>query len=243
MGKSAQSARNRPSPDLHATQGSPQGARGQRVPATATVGGLRGLSAPFKTGRELRMQESHRKDLASHPDPESCVGGRETAGEALTGAHAGQPLSCEISYSGVPTPLSQAEGHTEGGATGKPSEDPAQSKTLRMRGNSLHGKREIPRVPTGHVPLGRSGKAINRTLGMYACGKSDDCVVPEKPPNKSESQPLAEAVEGRRSTKGNMVSKAASRTQRRTDVSIAPHRVRGVACRTTAITRGKSRVR
>jgi hypothetical protein len=37
------------------------------------------------------MKESHRKDPASHPDPESCVEGREATGEALTGAHAGQP--------------------------------------------------------------------------------------------------------------------------------------------------------
>ena len=42
------------------------------------------------------MKESYGKDLASHPDPESCDGGRQGAGEALTGAHAGQPLSCEI---------------------------------------------------------------------------------------------------------------------------------------------------
>ena len=47
------------------------------------------------------MEESHRKDLASHPDPESCTGGhRKDAGEALTGAHAGQPLSCEINQLG-----------------------------------------------------------------------------------------------------------------------------------------------
>ena len=36
------------------------------------------------------MRESYGKDPASHPDPESCVGGRKDAGEALTGAHAGQ---------------------------------------------------------------------------------------------------------------------------------------------------------
>ena len=50
------------------------------------------------------MQESHGKGLASHPDPESCVDGRKAGGEALTGAHAGQPSSCEIMQSGVPTP-------------------------------------------------------------------------------------------------------------------------------------------
>jgi hypothetical protein len=43
------------------------------------------------------MKESHRKGLANHPDPESCGGSRKTVIEALTGAHAGQPLSCEIS--------------------------------------------------------------------------------------------------------------------------------------------------
>ena len=95
------------------------------------------------------MQESHGKGPASHPDPESCVDGRKAGGEALTGAHAGQPSSCEIIHSGVPTPLSEAEGHTEGGVSGQPSADPAQSKTLRMRGNSLHGNREIP-VPSIH---------------------------------------------------------------------------------------------
>jgi hypothetical protein len=43
------------------------------------------------------MQESHRKDLANHPDPESCVvRGRKATIEALTGAHAGRVLSCEI---------------------------------------------------------------------------------------------------------------------------------------------------
>ena len=36
------------------------------------------------------------EDLASHTDPESCVAHREVCGEALTGVHAGQPLSREI---------------------------------------------------------------------------------------------------------------------------------------------------
>ena len=87
------------------------------------------------------MQESHGKGPASHPDPESCVDGRKAGGEALTGAHAGQPLSCEIRQSGVPTLFSEAEGHTEVGATGQPISDPTQSKTLRMRGNSATTKR------------------------------------------------------------------------------------------------------
>src|SRR5512132_3627213 len=106
------------------------------------------------------MKESYGKAPASHPDPESCVGGREGAGEALTGAHAGQPSSCEIRYSGVPTPLSEAEGHTEGDVIGEPPEDPAQSETLCMRGNSPHGKREILRAPAADGGAGRSGKVV-----------------------------------------------------------------------------------
>ena len=62
------------------------------------------------------MKESHRKDLASHPDPESCVGARKGAVEALTGAHAGQPMICEITFSGVPTLSTQAEGNITSGA-------------------------------------------------------------------------------------------------------------------------------
>ena len=175
------------------------------------------------------MQESHGQDPASQPDPESCVCTGNGAGEALTGAHAGQPSSCEIRSSGVPTPLCEAEGHIEAGALGEPSSDPAQSETLRMRGNSSYGKREIPRVPAGARRLGRPEKVGDRASGMHARGKSDGCVVPGKPPNKGSFRVPAEVVEGRRSTKGNSMSEAVSRTQSRIDTSISRHRVRRVA--------------
>ena len=42
------------------------------------------------------MKEPYREGLATHPDPELCAGDREASGEALTGAHAGQVLSSEI---------------------------------------------------------------------------------------------------------------------------------------------------
>src|SRR5262245_60852007 len=172
------------------------------------------------------MKESYGKDPASHPDPESCVGGRKGAGEALTGAHVGQPSSCEIRSSGVPTPLSEAEGNIEGGVNGQPTSDPAQSETLRTRGNSPHGKREIPQVPTEFCSMGRPGKAKGRTSGVHAWGKSDDRVVPEKPPNQGEPVSPAEAVEGRRSTKGSMMPEAVSRTQSRIDASLSRPRAR-----------------
>src|ERR1700736_1409485 len=163
------------------------------------------------------MKESHRKDLARHRDPESCGGGRKADGEALTGAHAGRVLSCEITSSGVPTLSTQAEGNTTGGAPGKSLVDPAQSKTLRMRGNSLHGNREIPRAPAADGSAGRLGKVLDHTPGMHAGGKSDDRIVPKKPPNKDTRS--AEAVEGRRSTEGNIGQGAAPRTQSRIGAS------------------------
>ena len=57
------------------------------------------------------MKESYRKDPASHPGPELMRGIGNDAREVLTGAHAGQVLSCEIRSSGGPTLLSEAEGH------------------------------------------------------------------------------------------------------------------------------------
>src|SRR5512135_3884667 len=93
------------------------------------------------------MQESYRKDPASHPDPESCAGGREAAGEAFDRGTRRPAIELRNLPSGVPTPLCEAEGHTEGGVTGELPEDPAQSETLCMRGNPLRGKREIPQVP------------------------------------------------------------------------------------------------
>jgi RNA-directed DNA polymerase len=177
------------------------------------------------------MKESHRKDPASHPDPESCVGGREAAGEALTGAHAGQPSSCEIRHFGTPTLLSEAEGNTDSGATGELGTGPAQSKNLSMRGNSLHGNQEVPRTPAGDGSAGRLGKAIGRTPNMHVHGKSDGCVVPENSPNKDRPELSAEAREGRQPTEGNTEPSAESRTLSRIDALIARLRVREVARR------------
>ena len=173
------------------------------------------------------MKESHGKDLASHPDPESCGDGREAVGEALTGAHAGQPSSCEIKLSGVPTLFPEAEGNTEAGVKGKFAADPAQSKTLCMRGNSSRGNREVPLVPAGDGAAGRPEKVPSRTTGMDASGKSDGCIVPQKPPNKGTKP--AEVVEGRRPAEGNMVRTPASSTLSETSASCGLYRVRMAA--------------
>ena len=96
------------------------------------------------------MKEPHRKDLASHSGPESCVGGGNSAGEALTGENTGREIELRNHYSGMPTLCSEGEGYTEGGHDGEPPEDPAESKALRMCGHSLHGNRESQATPRGH---------------------------------------------------------------------------------------------
>lgn len=57
------------------------------------------------------MKESHGEELATHTGPESCIGVREGAGEALTGVRAGggiEPRNYrtrrKTGYSEVPTP-------------------------------------------------------------------------------------------------------------------------------------------
>ena len=52
------------------------------------------------------MKESYREGLANHPGPESCAGGGDVLGEALTGVHVGRVFSSEITCS-VCRPSSQ----------------------------------------------------------------------------------------------------------------------------------------
>ena len=177
------------------------------------------------------MKVRYRKGIANHPDPESCGGVREGATEALTGESAGQPLSREITQSGAPTLLSEAEGHTDEGATREPLKGPARSQTLSMHGNSLHGNWDISSVPAEKLAAGRSGKANGHTPDIDADEKSDACVVPMKDPNNdAASKPAsAEGPEGRRAAKRNVEWSPTPRTQRRTRVSMGLDGVREAA--------------
>ena len=131
------------------------------------------------------MQESYRKGLASHPGPESCVRVGNGTGEALTGVHAGQVLSCEIKQSRGPTSLTEAEGNTAGGVNA--------SRRWPLRSRRPCACVEAPRTEPGRshgrpprmVTAGRSGKAGGRNPDVHACGKSDGCIVPRKRANKA----------------------------------------------------------
>src|SRR5260370_32805841 len=87
------------------------------------------------------MRASHRKGVATHPDPESCVASRKATIEALTGAHVGRVMSCEIIASGVPTSYHVTEGHAAAGAIA------SLARTLRsLRPQACM---ETPRARTG----------------------------------------------------------------------------------------------
>src|SRR5271157_1406891 len=191
------------------------------------------------------MKESHGKDPASHPDPESCVGGREDAGEALTGAHAGQPLSSEITLIGVPTLYGEGEGNRKDGVNRESSGDAAESETVSMRGNSMRENRETSKTPSPVPDEGRPEKAVSRTSGVNVFEESDDLVVPAKRANNVGQPATAESVEGRRSREGTVLQAdhvpdtVPEPTGGWRRANGAPHPLQGPAHRTQA----KSRMR
>jgi RNA-directed DNA polymerase len=121
-------------------------------------------------------------------------------------------LSREITHSGAPTLLSEAEGNTAYGAIRKPCDGPARSKTLMHAGKSLAQK-------LGDLTDARSlfsggmGKTMSRKPILDVSEKSDRSIVPGKPPNKGPGP--AEVVEERDRAKGNADKPPAPRTQSR----------------------------
>ena len=97
------------------------------------------------------MEESYVESLANYNGPESCVGNRKGAGEALTGVRVGWVLSRET------TPWCESVGTVRGAEVVTPHRrphqahrhgevclDPARSEASCTHGNALHGNREIP---------------------------------------------------------------------------------------------------
>ena len=107
------------------------------------------------------MQESYGKGVAIHAGPELCVASREAGCEALVGAHAGRPLSPEITQAGVPTRSSFAEGHTR------------SSKSASWTGTP-RGRRTRACMETPHTRTGRSQVFPLARLATGRSGKSGD---------------------------------------------------------------------
>ena len=157
---------------------------------------------------EKGMKEPHIEGVAIHDGPESCVGIREGAGEALTGVRVGQAIEPRNQRFGVPTSLTEAEGNIASGVKREPSADPARSKNLGMCGISMRENREIPWSPVLLITGRPRGEGRGRKPEMHDRGKSDSPIVPAKPSNKAV-RAAAEAVEGRGLAKGSTAMWAA----------------------------------
>lgn len=90
------------------------------------------------------MKESDIEDIASHGGPESCVGVREDAGEALTGVRAGWAIEPRNQgFRGADVVMRGGRQH-RWRRFRESLVDPARSENLRMHGIFMHENREIP---------------------------------------------------------------------------------------------------
>ena len=105
------------------------------------------------------MRVLHKEGVAIHLGPESCAGGGNDAGEALTGVRAGRVLSSEIV---------DVWGADDLGGDGRQhlvhryremGRDPAESKTPSMHGSTSRRSWEIPCSPARDGLAGRIGKS------------------------------------------------------------------------------------
>lgn len=139
--------------------------------------------------------------------------------------------SREITTPRVPTPCQEAEGNIVVCAIA------SVRRTLRglrtcacMESPCARTGRSHPftRPPKQRSTGGSLRKGRGRTAEMNDDGKSDDPVVPAKPPNNGRKKP-AEVVEERGSTKGNAIDKPHPGLSAGHGVSHALERVRTVA--------------
>ena len=84
------------------------------------------------------------KAVATSHGPESWLFAPEGTRQALTGEHAAQPWSSELTPSGAPTSYGGREGNRMPGDSANRDIRPAEFQTLRMRERSMHENREVP---------------------------------------------------------------------------------------------------
>jgi len=96
------------------------------------------------------MKEPCGEGLASHTDPESCVGSRKAGHEVLTGTHADGVLSREISRNQGRRRLFSGKATLVGAPPRVPT-GPARSETPDMHGTSTCENREA--LPVSDLKL------------------------------------------------------------------------------------------
>jgi hypothetical protein len=110
------------------------------------------------------MKELYTEGVATHGDPELCVGDPQGRSEALAGARAGRAIEPRNDLIQGAHVLSSAEGNIASGVRREPPADPAWSENHGMHGNSMRENREIPCPPAGLI----AGRAAQGTLRRYA---------------------------------------------------------------------------
>ena len=151
------------------------------------------------------MKVSHDEDLANHIGPESCVGDRKVAGEALTGERMGQVLSRERGFAPGCRRRQRARKATRSASL---SQDVFRPRVVV---DPAHVRKLSAREP-GDPVSDRSGWRYNprcesqgSTTAMNGHGKSDRPIRTEETvEQKRVGFLLAEIVEGRGLTKGNL---------------------------------------
>ena len=162
------------------------------------------------------MRVPYDEGLASHIGPESCVGDREGAGEALTGESAGRVLSRESEFasgcrrSHLVRKATRAIPSAQGMDRPCVVEDPARARKLSAR------EPGDPTPAPGRWPWGTRPESVRSTRAMNGSGKSDRPVGTEEPFEQGQVRVLpAEKGEGRGLAKGNLLWQNRRRTQGR----------------------------
>jgi hypothetical protein len=94
--------------------------------------------------------------LATHDGPESCVGVRKAAGEALTGVRAGRAIEPRNQGNRDADAVSMSGRQHRQQRYRELLVDHARSETLYMYGTSMRENREVPRLPVGVI----TGRAV-----------------------------------------------------------------------------------
>jgi len=139
---------------------------------------------------EIAIEEFHRENIVR----------RESLGGLLKHYERATSDCCPVEWRRFQI-FRQGEGDIMSDAPRKPPMNAAESETLCMHENSLHGNRETLETPSSS-DAGRSGNAYCRTPDMHVSRESDGLIVPKKRANKAGPMAAAESVEGRGPTKG-----------------------------------------
>jgi hypothetical protein len=113
---------------------------------------------------EEEMEELYIEGVATHDDPEPCVGVREGVGEASVGARAGQAIEPRNHrVRGADVVYEHGRQHRQQRYR-ELLVGPARSENHGMHGTSMRENREVPRSPVGLI----TGRAAQGRLRPYA---------------------------------------------------------------------------